>query len=255
MLKTLSSILLLGVLSMTTGLGATAYEALQVIRGSRGDSVLNQLIEVRGESGQPQPQSWTILMNDSTARGGIREFVVANGKIVSERTPVRGYAGHATLPSLNFSRLNLDSDGAFKIANEQSVKAKVGFDSVDYTLRTNDNTGAPLWVLRLFDYMGAPVGSIQVSAEDGKVLRAFQVDPDARVDSVAAASPRAASDSADDDDGVETHFGGVFGVIERTGKNIGNTVKRVTLRTAGTVQEVLTGERTVDDGLDEESGE
>jgi hypothetical protein len=96
--------------------------------------------------------------------------------------------------------------------------------------------------------MGAPVGKLEVSAESGKIASAFQIDPDAR-EQQAATKP---------DSEPSTHFpGGVFGFIERTGKKIGTTakdvgvsvgqtVKKTTLNVAGTVQEVLTGERTVD---------
>jgi hypothetical protein len=250
LLKKLALIFLLGTLAAGPSIAATAYEALQVVKKARGDGVLKHLVEVRGETGQPQPQSWTILMSDPAARGGIREFVVTGGEIASERTPVRGYTvGTGAFPVLNFTRLNLDSDGAFKVANTHAAREKLGFHTVDYTLRMNDADGAPMWVLHLFDYMGAPVGNLEVSAEDGKVLRALQVDPDAREKPVV---------ETDDESGTKTHFkGGVFGFVERTSKNVGtavkdtsisvgNTVKKTTLNVAGTVQEALTGERTID---------
>ncbi len=255
MLKKIALIFVLGALATGHGLAATAYEALQVVKKARGDGVLKQLVEVRGETGQPQPQSWTILMSDPSARGGIREFVVTGGEIASERTPVRGYTvGTGAFPVLNFTRLNLDSDGAFRVANTHATNAKLGFHTVDYTLRTNDTDGAPMWVLHLFDYMGAPVGNLEVSAENGKVVRALEVDPDARE------KPVAETESGTE---TKTHFkGGVFGFVERTSKDVGTkvkdtsisvgqTVKKTSLNVAGTVQEALTGERTI--GVDKPS--
>ncbi len=246
--------LLLVLIALTAGRapGATAYEALQVLKKNRGDAVLKQLVEVRGETGQPQPQSWTILMADPTARGGIREFVVTGSEIASERTPLRGYADADKLAALDFARLNLDSDGAFKLANQQATDTKLGFHTVDYTLRTDAGDGAPLWVLQLFDYMGAPVGSLKVSAESGKIVRALQVDPDSRQQG-GAVRPTPTPAGAE----TPTHFkGGVFGFVERTAKNIGTsakdvgvnvgtTVKKTTLNAVGTVQEALTGDRTI----------
>lgn len=252
MLKKLALSLTAGALAFagsTLAAPATAYNALQTLKQARGEAILKQLVEVRGETGQPQPQSWTILMNDPAAKGGVREFVIAGGQIASERTPLRG-AGVGGRPPLDFSRLNLDSDGAFKVANTQAANAKLGFHTLDYTLRTDADTGAPLWVLHLFDYMGAPVGKLEVSAETGKVSSALQLDADAREQQTAA--------TGSSDDESSTHFkGGVFGFVERTGKKIGTTardvgvsvgqtVKKTTLNVAGTVQEALTGERTID---------
>lgn len=258
MLKKLALISVLAALVAAKAPAATAYEALQVVKKSRGDAILKQLIEVRGETGQPQPQSWTILMTDATARGGIREFVVAGGEIASERTPVRGYEiGTGAFPVINFSRLNVDSGEAFKVANKQANDRKLGFHAVDYTLRTNDADGSPMWVMHLFDYMGAPVGVLRVSAEDGKVLSALQVDPDARVKPVVEATP-APQSTVQPVAGVTpsptpVFKGGVFGFVERTSKKVGTTVKKTTLNVAGTVQEALTGERTIGD--DESSGQ
>ncbi|MDD5199445.1 MAG: hypothetical protein PHC88_06540 [Terrimicrobiaceae bacterium] len=236
---------LLATLAVTRAPAATAYEALQVIKKNRGDAILKQLVEVRGETGQPQPESWTILMSDPAARAGIREFVVTGKEIASERTPLHGHAGDGRLPVLDFARLNLDSDGAFRLANQQAARTRVGFHTIDYTLRTDDTDGAPMWVLHLFDHMGAPVGTLQVSAESGKVVRALQIDPDARVKPTAASQP-AATPSSSDDGEITTHFpGGVFGFVERSSKQVGRSVKKATLTATGAVQEFLTGERTI----------
>jgi len=231
----------------------TAYDALQVIKKAKGDGILKKLVEVRGETGQPQPPSWTILMSDPTARGGVREFVVVGAEIASESTPLHN-SSIAALPVLDFTRLNLDSDGAFKVADAEASRQKVGFHTINYTLRTDEATGAPIWSVHLFDYMGAPVGDLQVSAENGKVVDVLKIDPDAREQQTAGGS------RSQDDSGGSTHFkGGVFGFVERTVKNVGTktkeigtsvgqTVRKTTLNVAGSVQEVLTGERTIDGG-------
>ena len=63
--------------------------------------------------------------------------------IVSQRTPLKGYTGVGTEPSIALARLNLDSDRAFEIANKQAIAKKIGFSWVDYTLRANAAGGAP----------------------------------------------------------------------------------------------------------------
>ncbi len=255
-MKKLAFLFFLVALAAGRAPATTAYEALGVIKQNRGEAILKQLIQVRGETGQPQPQSWTILMNDPAARAGIREFIVTGADITSERTPLRGYAAEGRLPALDFARLNLDSDGAFKLANQQANRLKIGFHTVEYTLRTNDADGGPLWVLHLFDHMGAPVGTMQVSAESGKIVRGLQLDPDAREKPAVVTVPpgpapapvveTTVTTTDDDDENIPTHFkGGVFGFVEKTSKKVGRVVKRGTLNAVGTVQETFTGERTV----------
>ncbi len=245
-----------------TASAETAYEALQVIKADRGDAILNELVEARGDSGNPQPHSWTIAMIDPSARKGIREFVINDGAIQSERTPVRGYEGLNRLPPINFTRLNLDSDGAFTVAEKEARRQKVGFNSVDYSLRTDVSSGSPTWVVRLFDYMGAPVGTLEVSAESGELAKALRLDPDARVsgaDNRQPVEPPRTTVVEEEtvvvtkrNDGVREapprereEMGGVFGFVQRRAEYDANRVKNVTLSTAGSIQKFLTGRDTV----------
>lgn len=273
--KTIGTIVL--VLAVTwTAAAETAYEALQVIKADRGDAILNELVEARGDTGNPQPQSWTIAMIDPSARKGIREFVISGGAIRSERTPVRGYDGLNRLPPINFTRLNLDSDGAFAVAEKEAQRQKVGFNSVDYSLRTDVSSGSPTWVVRLFDYMGAPVGTLEVSAESGKLAKSLRLDPDGRV---AGADDRQSVEPAPQRTVVEEEtvvvtkrndgyreappsertaapqrepMGGVFGFVQRRAEYDANKVKNVTLSTAGSIQKFLTGRDTVSPDQDDE---
>jgi len=148
----------------------SAYKALRVAGGGDGQ-MLNHVIEVKGVKGDPQPQVWHIVIDDPAARGGIRELEVSNGRIVSQHAPVRGYAGTTAGVAMDFKRLNLDSEGAFTIANQEATKRKTGFDSVDYVLRGDDQTNAPVWVLRLLDTNNINVATLYISADNGAVIR------------------------------------------------------------------------------------
>lgn len=214
----------------------TAYAALRSLKAAKGDAILDQLVEMKGERGDPQPDSWTVLMKDSSARGGVRELVLTGTSITSERTPISGFAGFSEKPVLNFTRLNLDSDGAFKLANAEAGKAGVGFHWISYELRSQAGTDTPIWVLRLQDYMGAPVGELQVSAENGQITQPLKLDSDRRPDSnVSATSETQSWDER----------GGLVGVVENTAKTTGRKVSNTTLRVVGNVQEFLTGRRTI----------
>lgn len=193
------------------------------------------LVEVTGERGEPRPAEWKLIYNDPAARGGVKEIVASGDVVVSQRTPLRGYPGIAGSQPIVLTRFKIDSDGAFDIANRQATARRIGFNWVDYTLRANNITGAPMWILRLYDNMGAQVGVVQISAEDGSVITPLSpsnvVRRDEEIDEEASE--------------IEQRIGGVIGTVGGTVERTAIKVKDSTLRAVGTVQEVLTGERTI----------
>ena len=213
--------------------GGTAYLALKAAqKGADGSA---SLISVTGERGAPQPQEWKVIFSDPAARGGIREIVTSGDVIVSQRTPLKGYTGVGSEPAIALKRMNLDSDGAFEIANKQAIAKKIGFSWVDYTLRANAVGGAPMWILRLHDSMGIRVGVIQISAENGSLIMPLE----------ASEPPPTESAEQFSDSSAGKEIEGVIGRVGGTLEGVANTVKDTTLRTVGTVQEFLTGERTI----------
>jgi len=218
--------------------GNSAYSALRVARQNSG---AEKLLEMKGERGEPQPPAWVLVFSDPSARGGIREFTVAGGAVTEQRTPLHGYEQVAGDPPVALPRLNMDSEAAFQVANRQAIEKKVGFNWIDYTLRTNAATGAPMWVLRMYNSMGAPVGMMQISAENGSGIKPLEP--------MVAANPSAPPKQAP---APSKPVGGVIGTVKGTVERTANTVKNATLRTVGTVQEVLTGERTIGPKDDDE---
>lgn len=144
----------------------TAYSALRVVGKREGQETLNRVVELRGLRGAPDPQVWKIVLDDPRARGGVREVEVQKGKIIGERTPTSRNLG----TPMNFNQLNLDSEGAFTVANQEAQKANVPFDRVDYTLKSGTNGGAPVWNLELFDGRNGRVGMLTIAADSGTVL-------------------------------------------------------------------------------------
>jgi hypothetical protein len=145
----------------------TAYKALRIFGKKVGDAQLNRVIEVRGRAGSPQPQVWKITASDPSARGGLVEADVQRGKIIAQRTPTsRGSAG----APLDLNQLNLDSDGAFTVANQEMEKSNAPFDRIDFVLRSAGTGRAPVWHLELFDGANGKIASFDISADTGTLL-------------------------------------------------------------------------------------
>ena len=189
-----------------------------------------KIVEIRGERGDPQPKEWVFLLNDSTARGGVREVTVADGKITSERTPLRGMADVADLPPLDTRLLTADADAVFRAVHKEAAKRELGFDWIDFTLRTDAGIKAPIWTVKLFDRMGAPVATARISAKDGTMVGSLQPDPDAKA--------RAEATPASKD-------GGIIGKVGKSAGHAAKDAKDTWLHFIGTMQEEFTGERTI----------
>jgi hypothetical protein len=146
----------------------TAYTALRLVGNLRGEDTLKQVLSVFGESGNPQPGSWIVALDDPAARGGIRELEIVGNQIASERTPVGSeLAGNK---SIDLNQLNLDSDGAYQVAEAEAKKNGASFDRVNYRLSVDSDTAKPLWVVRLLDSQRQEVGIVKVAADNGALV-------------------------------------------------------------------------------------
>ena len=165
----MKAVFLLGLVFLPLGAvqaADTAYNALRVLGKRDGQDVLNHVVEVRGHGGSPQPTVWKIVIEDPHARAGVREVEIEHGKIVSERTPT----SHGVGGVMNFNQLNLDSEGAFTVANQEAQKGNVPFDHIEYVLKSGTGGGAPVWQLDLSDGKTGRVGSVEIAADSGAVL-------------------------------------------------------------------------------------
>jgi hypothetical protein len=148
----------------------SAYEALRVVGTQLNREMMSRIISVTGIDGEPQPRTWKILVGDRRADSGVREIIVEDNRIASQRVPNRSVAGSTEGATINTARLNLDSTGAYSVASHTAETSHVTFSLVNYTLRTDDR-GNPTWIVTLEDRSRKPLGTIHIKANDGRVTR------------------------------------------------------------------------------------
>jgi len=148
----------------------SAYEALRVVGTQLNRDLMSRVISVTGVDGDPQPASWKILVGDRNANGGVREIIVRDNRIASQRVPNRSVVGSTEGNTISTARLNLDSTGAYAVASHTAETSHVTFSLVSYTLRT-DERGNPTWIVTLEDRSRKPLGTIHIKANDGRVSR------------------------------------------------------------------------------------
>lgn len=210
----------------------SAAQAARVIAAQKGQAYLTQLVEVRGERGEPDPAAWVFLFNDPSARSGVREFVVQNGQIIAERMPVHVFRGEGQLPSLPAS-LSLDNHRIFRIAHQEAALHGVGFNWIDYILRTDALTGEPVWFVSLIDYQEASAGTLEIRA-DTLELRQRLLLPQ---------PPHSGQHPTGADELPLTEWERrLQDMFYRAGKSTERGLRRI----AGALEELLTGDRTID---------
>jgi hypothetical protein len=148
----------------------TAYDALRVVSAQLGRPALNHIISISGTDGDPQPETWKIVLEDSHSPTGTREVDIAGGRMLGEHTPERVVIGSAKNSTIKTARLNLDSSGAFQVASHTADKSGTHFATASYTLRT-DERGDPVWIVTLHGTSGKPVGTIHINCNRGNVVR------------------------------------------------------------------------------------
>ena len=199
----------------------TAYEAMRTVGLQLNRDYVNHVLSVTGSDGRPQPETWKILIEDPKARGGVREVEVENGKITSERTPLRSSVEASLGKVIDTGKLNLDSSGAYTLAQQTAQKSHINFVSADYTLRSDDR-GNPIWSIALTRQNGEPAGRIFIGANRGTVTRTEGLFAGGDQVAMANGQEAAANRDEDDDDGNNS----VQRSINRTFRQVSDDVKR-----------------------------
>ena len=149
----------------SSGYGETVYSALRVIGTKRGEKVLERVLEVRGV-GKREPTTWTIVVADPQTKAGSREIEVRKGRVTKDSPSEKAF--HATTP-MDLTRLNLDSDGALAVIDQQ-VPPAIGIQKVSYALANGRESGAPVWVVEFLSADNAVASSMEISADTGEII-------------------------------------------------------------------------------------
>ncbi len=175
--------LLLSTAAVSAQTSGTAYDAMRTVGTAVNRDAVNRVISVVGTDGNPQPSTWHIMLRDTSAPGGVREVVVTNGRVTGNRAGGATLAGRGA--TIDTTKLNLDSSGAYEVASKTADTSHVPFAFVSYTLRPDDR-GNPTWVVTLQNQNRRSLGTINIGANKGTVTRTegmFQgLPPDAVVE-------------------------------------------------------------------------
>lgn len=151
--------------------GLSAREALQLVSERFGAESVEWVVEMRGWEGVPEPEEWEVVAWDPQSRYLVREYWAGEGEATNEGSTDDYYPDRSPFGYIRLTDLKLDSKAAFVIAEAEARKAKMGFDSLNYSLRCREFSREPVWTLELTDGVSRTVGKVYISGSTGEVLR------------------------------------------------------------------------------------
>jgi len=168
-------------LAANAALAATALEALRVLLPEQSKNVA--LITAR--EGTPEPDRWHVIVFDPTSDTGLREYVVAGGRRVANRTVTQFIEKLAATDVIGPDAIKVDSDKIVKTALQYGTANNKTIASLHFDLRKNATDGTPVWTVMCTDLAGTEVGRIVLSASRGEVIShpGFATEP--RLETVA----------------------------------------------------------------------
>ena len=151
--------------------GIPARAALDRIAVTHGPKAVEKIVEMTGKRGQTQPREWWIVAHDDRSPFRLRTMWVGDVRATDEGGNKNFYPEQEPIGFLSTAKLKVDSTKAFEILVREATAAKVGFDSVDYKLRSLEFGDEPIWSLTARDSRGALLGRVVMSGFDGRVFR------------------------------------------------------------------------------------
>ena len=144
----------------------TALDALRLLP----KDVAKRLARIEAREGTPAPERWYLLVHEPAEERGVREFVVAGGRLVTSRTISQFAETLKPADIVGADAVKIDSAHVAKLAAAfaDANGAKVG--SLNYELTRDAASNAPVWKVTVLDTAGDQLGILAVNATKGAVL-------------------------------------------------------------------------------------
>lgn len=158
-------------------LGVSSSKALQRVQLQFGEYFADKVVEMRGIQDRSlrkewtQPREWTIVVNDERSQFRLRTVRVDAEKSINEGESSKFYPENLPIGFASSKKIKIDSTKAFEILIKEARAARIGFDYVNYKLRSLEFGDEPVWVLSAMSAKGVLLGQVIMSAYDANIFR------------------------------------------------------------------------------------
>ena len=152
--------------STATRSSGNAFDAVRLLTPEQQAG----LAIIAGRDGTPLPERWHLLVHDTAAENGLREFVVSRGRIVASRTVSQFAESLSREQVFAPESLKVDTDRVSRIAEEFGRANGVTIAAIHYDLRRSAPDGAPLWTAFCTNSSGEELGKTILNASTGAII-------------------------------------------------------------------------------------
>jgi hypothetical protein len=159
-------ILFLALVSIASAEGDTALDALKLLP----KETAKRLARIEARDAAAIPERWYFIVHDPVLPRGMREFVVAGGKVVASRE-LSQFAESVSAPDvIGGDAVKIDSDCVARLADlfAEANGSRVG--SLNFELAKDVTANAPVWRATVLDAAGDQLGVVTVHAVKGEIL-------------------------------------------------------------------------------------
>lgn len=151
---------------------ASAADQISALAASQVLSKTQQhaIARLSARGGKPSPEAWTIVIHDSKAAKGVREFTVSSDTIIASKTKSGLALKLGKSDVIGLEGLRVDSDQVAELTAGYASANQLVPAAFDYDLRKEGEDAAPLWTVVAFDEAGARLGTIVVAANSGAII-------------------------------------------------------------------------------------
>ena len=152
-------------------LGLSSSTVLKRIYSQYGQYFADKIVELRGVKGQSQPKEWKIVVHDERSQRRLRTVIISGDRIRDEGETLNYYPDSLPIGFASSAKIKIDSVKAFNVLIKEARAAKIGFNYVDYKLRSLEFGDEPVWVLSAMSAKGILMGQVILSAFDANIFR------------------------------------------------------------------------------------
>lgn len=145
------------------GTALSAVEALPI-------KYKHGVIKISADNGDPEPPQWYFVAKNSDRDDVTYSITVVQGQITAEKPTLDLRALIRDAAPINFSRVTLDSAGAWAIAEKYVTANGKKLGSVSYALQQQGRDATPIWSVWCYDLNTRYLGLLQILATDGTVI-------------------------------------------------------------------------------------